>query len=85
MELHNICKVPLGNQLTLSGYSRAGYRTSFKLEELKLYFDAGLSTFDDVYTVLISHGHMDHCFSIGSFVRNSNIAPLIVAPTRQIS
>jgi ribonuclease BN (tRNA processing enzyme) len=66
LALHSLKDI--SGQLTLCGYSKAAYRTGFRIEELDLYLDAGLSTFSNVNIVLISHGHGDHTFALGSFL-----------------
>lgn len=68
---------------TFSGYSRSAYRTGFCLNDLDLYFDAGLSTFSKVHSVLITHGHGDHVFSLGSFCFSDNKVA-IYAPEKSI-
>lgn len=54
----------LGNW-TLSGDSRGGLRTGFKMN--KFYLDAGHTVFSDWNVLLVSHGHADHVFSVGAF------------------
>jgi len=50
---------------TLSGESVAALRTGFKMGPF--YLDAGHSVFSQWDVTLISHGHADHIFSLGSF------------------
>jgi ribonuclease Z len=49
---------------TLTGYSRAGERTSFILNELKILFDAGLATNKIFNAIFLTHTHVDHCWNL---------------------
>jgi ribonuclease Z len=49
---------------TLSGYSRAAYRTGFFVKELNLMFDAGPQSNKLPYDILITHTHSDHICSL---------------------
>lgn len=71
--------ISLGNSLTLSGYSRSAYRSGFCIKEWGVFLDAGLSTFTHPNVVLITHGHGDHTFSLGSFSLGGR-QPAIICP-----
>lgn len=58
-----------GTKWTLRGHSRGSEKTGFYIPQLKLMFDAGITTYFDPQTILITHGHLDH----------SNALPLILA------
>lgn len=66
LNLNSIKK--LTSEMTLSGYSRAAYRSGFRIDELQLYLDAGLSTFENINLIAITHGHGDHVFALGSML-----------------
>ena len=54
-------RVP-GVQWHLQGHSQAGERTGFWIPELKLFLDAGVNSYKNPDTILITHGHGDHSF-----------------------
>ena len=47
---------------SLTGYSRAGERTSFKLNELNVLLDCGLALQKPVDQIFMTHSHIDHCW-----------------------
>ncbi len=49
---------------TLSGYSRAAYRTGFYIKEIDLMLDAGPQNFNLPSHILIGHTHIDHIASL---------------------
>mmetsp|Transcript_8730 Transcript_8730/g.9453 ORF Transcript_8730/g.9453 Transcript_8730/m.9453 type:complete len:299 (-) Transcript_8730:13-909(-) len=51
-----------GTTFTLSGYSRAKFRTCFLLKEIGLFLDAGNGSFNQGRNILITHSHGDHSF-----------------------
>lgn len=56
--------------LTLEGYSRAAVQTCWRVNELKLLFDAGVQPWDfmGVSTMFITHAHLDHIAALPSYV-----------------
>jgi len=61
---------------TLQGHSKAGERTCFWVEPLKICLDAGLSTYRCPKAVFISHTHSDHSVGIvGIFNRRKTPFP----------
>eukprot|EP01104_Vermistella_antarctica_P001547 TRINITY_DN1160_c0_g1_i1.p1 TRINITY_DN1160_c0_g1~~TRINITY_DN1160_c0_g1_i1.p1 ORF type:complete len:337 (+),score=51.90 TRINITY_DN1160_c0_g1_i1:465-1475(+) len=46
--------------LTLTGYSRAAFRTGFYIPELGIMLDAGPQSFTHPSHIFITHGHGDH-------------------------
>jgi ribonuclease Z len=58
--LEQCIKHKLSNNWTLQGHSKAGERTCFYLEPLKICLDAGLGTYRGVKAIFISHTHSDH-------------------------
>jgi len=47
-------------KLTLTGYSRAAYRTGFYIPELGIMLDAGPQNFNKPSHIFITHAHADH-------------------------
>lgn len=45
---------------SISGYSRAAFRTGFYVPELDIMFDAGPQNFNKPKKIFITHGHGDH-------------------------
>lgn len=60
--LENCPKRQLSNpsKWTLQGHSKAGERTGFWIEQLRICLDAGLSTYRSPRAIFISHSHTDH-------------------------
>jgi ribonuclease Z len=52
----------------LQGHSKAGERTGFWIEQLKICLDAGLSTYRSPKAIFISHTHTDHSFQFVQMV-----------------
>ncbi len=52
---------------SLTGYSRAGERTSFKLNELNILLDCGLALQKPVDMIFMTHNHIDHCWGLPNF------------------
>lgn len=56
-------EIPIPDQKetwTLTGFSKAAYRTGFIIEELNIMFDAGPQTFKGIDHIFITHTHGDH-------------------------
>ncbi len=49
-----------GTLWTMSGYSRAAYRTGFFINGLDIMLDAGPQSFKKPRSLMISHTHLDH-------------------------
>jgi ribonuclease Z len=58
------------NGLTIEGYSRAAVQTCWRVNELKLLFDAGVQPWDfmGTATMFISHAHLDHIAALPAYV-----------------
>ena len=56
--------------LTIEGYSRAAVQTCWRVNELKLLFDAGVQPWDfmGTSTMFISHAHLDHIAALPAYV-----------------
>jgi ribonuclease Z len=56
--------------LTIEGYSRAAVQTCWRVNELKLLFDAGIQPWDfmGTSTMFISHAHLDHIAALPAYV-----------------
>ncbi|MDG2224635.1 MAG: MBL fold metallo-hydrolase [Rubripirellula sp.] len=56
--------------LTIEGYSRAAVQTCWRVNELKLLFDAGVQPWDfmGTATMFISHAHLDHIAGLPAYV-----------------
>lgn len=52
---------------SLTGYSRAGERTSFKLNELNVLLDCGLALQKPVDQIFMTHSHIDHCWGLPNY------------------
>jgi len=50
--------------LTLRGHSRGSERTGFYIPQLKLFLDAGIQSYFNPTTILITHCHSDHSFAL---------------------
>lgn len=50
--------------LTLRGHSRGSERTGFYIPQLKLFLDAGIQSYFNPTTILITHCHTDHSFAL---------------------
>ncbi len=60
-----IWKAP--NGLHIQGYSRATERSGFRIIDLGIFLDAGLSTWKQANHVFITHGHFDHVAALPTF------------------
>jgi ribonuclease Z len=56
---------------TLTGFSIAGYRTNFYINELDLMLDAGISANYHMKNILITHNHSDHIASLPFHLYNT--------------
>ncbi len=58
------------NGLTIEGYSRAAVQTCWRINELKVLFDAGVQPWDfmGTPTMFISHAHLDHIAALPVYV-----------------
>jgi ribonuclease Z len=56
--------------LTIEGYSRAAVQTCWRINELKLLFDAGVQPWDfmGAATMFITHSHLDHIAGLPAYV-----------------
>ncbi len=56
--------------MTIEGYSRAAVQTCWRVNELKLLFDAGVQPWDfmGTSTMFISHAHLDHIAALPLYV-----------------
>lgn len=56
--------------LTIEGYSRAAVQTCWRVDELKLLFDAGIQPWDfmGTSTMFITHAHLDHIAALPAYV-----------------
>ena len=56
--------------LTIEGYSRAAVQTCWRVNELKLLFDAGIQPWDfmGTSTMFITHSHLDHIAALPAYV-----------------
>lgn len=72
--------------LTIEGYSRAAVQTCWRIDELKVLFDVGVSPWDFVGTptLFISHAHLDHIAALPAYVSRRRMMkmepPLIYLP-----
>lgn len=64
--LENCKSIQLPNpaKWTLQGHSKAGERTGFWIEQLKIVLDAGLSTYKSPKAIFLTHSHTDHSIEI---------------------
>ena len=60
LENGNIIHLPNKLHWSIQGHSKAGERTGFWLEPLKIVLDAGLSTYKSPKAIFITHSHTDH-------------------------
>ena len=60
LENGNIINLPNKLHWSIQGHSKAGERTGFWLEPLKIVLDAGLSTYRNPKAIFITHSHTDH-------------------------
>jgi ribonuclease Z len=74
-----IFKIPKYN-LTVHGWSRGSQNTGFFIPELKLLLDTQSSCPFDPETILITHNHTDHCFSLPMRITCINTHPTILCP-----
>jgi len=65
---------------TLTGFSIAGYRTNFYINELELMLDAGISANYRMKNILITHNHSDHIASLPFHLYNTNSKINIYCP-----
>ncbi len=56
--------------LTIEGYSRTAVQTCWRVNELKLLFDAGIQPWDfmGTSTMFITHSHLDHIAALPAYV-----------------
>ena len=60
LENGNVLELPNSLHWSIQGHSKAGERTGFWLEPLKIVLDAGLSTYKSPKAIFITHSHTDH-------------------------
>lgn len=65
---------------TITGYSRAAYRTGFYIKELDLMLDAGPQNFNKPGHIMITHVHDDHLAELGLTLLENLEPPMIYAP-----
>ena len=58
-------------EITISGFSEAGYKTGYIIEPFNIYLDAGVECDIPANIVLVSHGHLDHINALYSILINS--------------
>lgn len=74
------------NGLTIEGYSRAAVQTCWRVNELKILFDAGIQPWDfmGTPTMFISHAHLDHIAALPAYVSRRRMMkmdpPIIYLP-----
>ena len=59
-------------EITISGFSEAGYKTGYLIEPFNIYLDAGVDNTIPANLILLSHGHYDHLNALYSLLINSN-------------
>ncbi len=69
-----------GPALTLKGHSRGSERTGFYIPELELFLDAGVQSPYHPKTILITHCHSDHSFSLPMLITGILTKPNIYVP-----
>jgi len=69
----------------IRGASRSRSHTGFVIANLKLMLDAGLHGYkNNPSTILITHGHWDHCNTLCTLMRGNVNKPMVVAPVQII-
>ena len=80
-------KLP-GTTLTLRGHSRGSEKTGFYIPQLKLMFDAGVTTYFEPQTILITHCHLDHCNALPMILASAAVqcapSPVVCCPKEQL-
>ena len=76
--------------LTIEGYSRAAVQTCWRINELKLLFDAGIQPWDfmGTPTMFITHTHLDHIAALPAYVSRRRMMkmdpPVIYLPDASV-
>jgi ribonuclease Z len=70
--------------LSVHGWSRAGWDTGFCIPELRVFFDCQVSTTVQPKTILITHSHTDHTLWLPNRLDTSSCDPIIMAPTESV-
>ena len=58
-------------EITVSGFSQAGYKTGYIIEPFNIYLDAGVECDIPANMILVSHGHLDHINALYSLLVNT--------------
>ena len=74
----------IGPNLTLQDRSRAADRSGFVIKELKLFFDAGLSTYLQPKVLALTHTHSDHAFALPMIATGQNEKFCCLAPQESV-
>jgi ribonuclease Z len=76
-------KIP-NSLFTLKGHSRGSEKTGFFIPQLKLMFDAGITTPYDPQMVLITHCHLDHSQALPMILASAAVStrpsPIVCCP-----
>ena len=75
MQLEDYSKKRINN-LLIQGHSRAAERTCFYIHELKIMFDAGISTYLVPKFLMLTHTHTDHSYNLPKTMYPINIKNL---------
>ena len=68
--------IPLGNPngWSLRGFSKAGERTSFRVEPLNVLLDAGLMSIRMPRAICMTHSHVDHSWNLPNITGGMKVA-----------
>ena len=73
----------VGSRYCLINSSTAD-RSGFVIQELKLFFDAGLSTYLQPKILALTHTHSDHAFALPLIATGQNFKFRCIAPIESI-